>query len=201
MPFDLTILTKKIEGLKEAYEKGNFADALASAVNTGSGLMQQRIFTQNKDVDGQSFGQYVGKKKKLSDSNLSSTYLQLRLLSATKTERKRIKDASQLELTSYQRKRAERGRQVNKKDLEFEGSLRRAIETQIADEKAAILNFNNDLAAKIAKGQEAQITNIRNGRSGTTKGEGIKIFALNASEKEQVVEQGAELIKEILKPK
>ncbi len=199
MPFDLTILSKKIEGLKEAYENGNFGDALASAVNTGSGLMQQRIFTQNKDVDGQSFGAYVGKKKsrRLQDREV------FRALFSTdsKTDRKRIKANANEDLTSYQRKRVNRGRQINKKDLELEGSLRRAIETQIADEKAAILNFNNDLAAKIAKGQEAQITNIRNGRSGTTKGEGIKIFALNASEKEQVVEQGAELIKEILKPK
>jgi hypothetical protein len=56
-------------------------------------------------------------------------------------------------------------------------------------------------AAKIAKGQEAQISNIRGGGKGTTKGKGVKIFSLNDSEKETVVEQGAELIKQILKPK
>lgn len=190
MPFDVTILSKKIEGLKEAYENGNFADALVGAINTGSGLMQQRIFTQNQDVEGQGFGQYVGKKTK--------TRLKI---SPNKTQNKRNKSIADLYLTAYQKKRARAGRQTANKDLEFTGGLRRAIETQIENEKAAVLEFNNEQAAKIAKGQEAQITNIRNGRSGTTKGDGVKIFSLNKSEKEQVVEQGAELIKQILKPK
>jgi hypothetical protein len=68
-------------------------------------------------------------------------------------------------------------------------------------EKAAVLQFNNIDAALIAKGQEAQITNIRNGRPGTTKGTGIKIFGLNVKEKQEVDEQGLLLIKQILKPK
>jgi hypothetical protein len=119
----------------------------------------------------------------------------------SKTDKKRIKNAAPLELTSYQRKRAFKGRQVAKKDLEFTGGLRRAIETQIESEKAAVLNFNNDEAAKIARGLENQTTNIRNGRKGITKGNGTKIFSLNKNEKTEVVEQGIELIKEILKPK
>lgn len=189
MPFDLTILTKKIEGLKEAFNNGKFGDALVGALNTGNGLMQQRVFNQNQDIEGNGFGQYIGKKHKAK-----------LLTSKNRTENKRLKALAGQDLTSYQRKRLKRGRQIAKKDLELEGGLRRAIETKIENEKAAVLEFNNDEAAKVARGQENQITNIRNTGKGTTKGKGIKIFGLNTSEKEQVVEQGAELIKQILKP-
>lgn len=197
MAFDITIMTKKIEGLKAAFESGRFADALVGSLNTGNGLMQQRIFQETQDIKGQPFGQYVGAKKKQTDR------AQVRaLFGATKTDKKRIKSSAGLELTPYQRLRANKGRPIAKKDLEFTGGLRRAIETQIEGEKAAVLQFNTDLAGKIARGQEQQITNIRNGASGTTKGTGaVKIFGLNESEKEKVNEQGRELILQILKPK
>lgn len=188
MPFDLTILTSKIEGIKQAFENGSFADALVGALNTGSGLMQQRIFSDNEDAAGQSFGMYIGKKTK--------TKL---VKSKNKTQNKRNKAIAGQDLTSYQRKRAKAGRQVTKKDLEFTGGLRRAIETQIENENAVLLEFNNDEAAKIARGQEKQIANIRNGAKGTTKGNRVKIFTLNESEKEKVVEQGRELINQIIK--
>lgn len=183
MPLDVTILQRKINGLKEAFDNGHFADALSAAVNTGNGLMQQRIFTQNEDIEGQSFGQYVGKKRKV------------RLTTSTN---KRLKAITGLELTSYQRKRANSGHQINPKNLEFTGGLRRTIEPQVENERAVTLAFNTDEAAKIARGQENQITNIRNGQKGTTKGSGIKIFRLNQTEKEQVIEQGAELITKII---
>lgn len=188
MAFDINILEQKIEKIKEAYSNGNFADALIGALNTGNGLLQQRVFTQNEDVQGNSFGKYVGKKTK-TKFNPSNNALQ----------NKRNKAIAGLELTSYQRKRAAAGRQVAKKDLEFTGGLRRAIETQVENENAAVLEFNNIEAAKIAHGQEVQITNIRNGIKGTTKGIGIKIFRLNTTEREQVVEQGKTLIGQILK--
>lgn len=191
MPFDTTILAKKIEGLKQSFESGRFADALLIAVNTGNGLMQQRIFTQNVDIQGQSFGQYIGQKRKV------------RLkISSNKTQNKRDKNIAGLSLTSYQRKRAAAGRQIASKDLEFSGGLRRAIETQKDGENAAILEFNNNLAAQIAQGQENQISNIRNGSKAITRAIGAtKIFRLSATEKEQVNEQASELIKQILRPK
>lgn len=195
MSFDVTILANKIEGIKKAFENGRFGDALVGALNTGNGLLQQRVFTQNKDIEGNDFGEYVGAKKKQSDRS------QLRKLFGTtsKTDKKRIKASAGLELTAYQRKRANKGRQIIKKDLEFNGGLRRAIETQVENERSAVIQFNNDEAAKIAKGQEAQISNIRQGKPGTTKGTGIKIFTLDTKEREEVTEQGAELIKLILK--
>lgn len=188
MPFDTKILPNKIDKIKENFENGRFGDVLVSSLNTGNALMQQRIFQANKDIQGNSFGGYIGKKRK--------ARLQV---SSNKTQNKRNKSVAGQELTPYQRKRALKGRQISHKDLEFTGGLRRAIETKIENEHAAVIEFNNDLAAIIAKGQEAQISNIRAGQKGTTSGIGAKIFTLDAAEKEKVIEQGRELINQILK--
>lgn len=195
MPFDVTILTNKIEGLKQAFENGRFSDALIGAMNTGSGLMQKRVFNANVDLTGQSFGGYIGAKSKQTDR------AQVRALfgTASKIEKKRIKSSAASDLTSYQRKRAQKGRQVIKKDLQFTFGLRRSIKPFVENEKSVVLEFNNDEAAKVARGQENQITNIRNGQKGTTKGSGDKIFGFNESERKEVNEQGLELIKKILK--
>lgn len=188
MAFDTNILSEKIQRLKEKFEGGQFADALVGAVNTGNGLMQQRIFSLNQDVAGESFGEYIGKKSK--------TRL---VITGKKLQDKRNKAVAGLDLTPYQKKRAKAGRQVLKKDLEFTGNLRRSIVTAVENEKAAVIEFNNDEAAKIARGQENQITNIRVGKKATTEGAGIKIFRLNQAEKEEVVSQGLELIKQEMK--
>jgi hypothetical protein len=195
MPFDINILTDKVEKLKTNFENGHFGDVLLGALNTGNGLMQDRIFAGNKDVEGNDFGEYVGKKKTLSDR------AQLTALFNTKGKKakEKIRNEAILELTSYQRKRLSKGRQIGKKDLEFTGELRRSIETQ-ADERSAVLEFSNDQSALIARGQENQITNIRNGRTGSTKGDGIKIFNLSEDERTEVIDQGQELLNQILKP-
>lgn len=198
MPFDLQILTKKVEGVRQAFENGRFADALVGALNSGNGLLQQRVFTRNEDTEGNSFGQYVGKK------SIQSTRSQVKalFLTTSKTQKKRINESASQSLTNYERKRVNAGRQIAKKDLEFTGGVRRAIQTQIENEKSVVLEFNNDEAALIAKGQEQQITNIRNGAKGTVKGSGATpIFKLNSDEREEVTEQGRELILQILKPK
>lgn len=189
MPFDLQILADRIEGLKKTYENGRFGDALVGALDMGSGIMQQRIFEDNQDIEGNSFGQYIGAKTK--------TKL---VMSKNKTQNKRNKAIAGIDLTSYQRKRARAGRQYSHKDLELTGGLRRAIETQVENENVAVIQFNNDDAALIAQGQEAQITNIRNGQVGSTKGHGIKIFTLSEGEKKDVNAKGLELIKQILLP-
>jgi len=107
MGFDTGILSKKIEGLKEAFVNGKFSDALVTAVNTGNGLMQQRVFTETVDVEGQSFGQYIGAKRKVK-----------LIKSKNQTQNKRNKNVAGLFLTAYQEKRARLGRQILKKDLE-----------------------------------------------------------------------------------
>lgn len=195
MPFDVTILTKQVAKLKENIQSGRFGDALIGALNTGNGLMQERIFSSNKDVEGNDFGQYIGKRTRQSDR------AQLTALFNTQGNKakEKVREKAIVELTSYQRKRFNAGRQIDKKDLEFTGGLRRSIQTQ-KDEKSAVIEFSNDEAALIARGQENQITNIRNTGKGTTKGNGIKIFTLNDDERREVVEQGLELINQILKP-
>jgi hypothetical protein len=60
-------MADKVNRLKENFENGRFGDVLLGALNTGNGLMQDRIFAGNKDVKGNDFGKYVGKKKRLSD--------------------------------------------------------------------------------------------------------------------------------------
>lgn len=195
MAFDATILQKYVDDLKKIVESGQFADALVGAMNTGNGLMQQRIFTRNQDVEGNSFGTYIGKKTALGRGTA------IRLLSeAKRPEQKARVVRATVPLTPYQRKRVLRGRQIVRKDLELEGDLRRSIQMYIQSDKEVVLAFNTDKQALIAAGQEQQITNIRNGLPGTTKGTGaIKIFALNADEIDQVVEQGTELVLQILK--
>jgi len=197
MPFDLTILKKKIEGLKEAFENGNFADALVGAMETGRDEMKLRIFDKNTDIEGNGFGKYVGVKKKATDRALFLSFG-----NASKTDQKRIKRNADLELTSYQRKRANKGRQIDHKDLQFMFGLRKSIETQDSivreNEHNVRLEFSTLEAAKIARGQENQITNLRTGK-GTTKGNGVKIFRLTRNEKDRVIDTGVELITQILK--
>lgn len=181
---------KYLNGLLQIVESGEFADALVSAINTGNGLMQQRVFTHGQDVEGNSFGGYVGKKTTLGIES------QRRLLSGARStvQRNRIR-RSNSPLTPYERKRVQAGRQIGYKDLEFNGELRRSIQVFIEDEKTVILAFNNSESALIARGQEQQIENIRQGRPGTTQGTGATlIFAFSDDEQREVVDQGVELI-------
>lgn len=194
MPFDSKILLDKIKSLKQNVQEANFSEVFVAALNTGNALMQQRIFNQNTDIEGNSFGGYVGEQKFLSQRQKK------RLLGSTtsRTDLGRIQKNLGLRLTPYQRKRVNKGRQIIKKDLEFSGGLRRAIEIQVINERSVALQFNNDEAVKVAKGQENQITNLRNGEKGYVTGNGIKIFAFNDNEKERTSEQVRLLIKQIL---
>jgi hypothetical protein len=195
LSFDTTILTKYVKDLSRLVEGGGFADALVGAMNTGNGLMQQRIFTRNEDVEGQSFGVYIGRKAALGQ------FSQSRLLTLAKsaTDRRRVRRAA-VPLTPYQRKRVLRGRQVLRKDLELEGDLRRSIQVFVENDRTVVLAFNDDHQALIASGQEQQIHNIRQGRKGTTRGTGApKIFALNENEIDETKEQGVELVLQLLK--
>lgn len=195
MPFDFSNIEDRIAELRGKTGGAVIGDILISALNTGNGLMQARVFRANQDVEGNSFGEYIGKKVNLTEAQKA------KLLSSTtsKTDLKRIKRNLSESLTSYQRKRVNKGRQILRKDLEFSGGLRKSIEIQIENEKAGILTFNTDESALIARGQENQITNIRNGLPGSSKGDGVKIFALTESEKSEVIDQVKILVNELLK--
>lgn len=190
MPTNLSILAKKVQGLAEAMRTGDFSDALFTAMNEGNAFMQRRIFNENVDVQGNSFGVYIGPKHV---ARLTPT--------ATPTARKRAKRIVGVPLTAHQRKRALLGRQIDHKDLRLLGTLQSSIKTVIKDSRRVTIEFENDQQSLIARGQENQITNIRNGQPGVTKGDGIKIFSLNEDERDHVVARATELILEILNRK
>lgn len=194
MAFDTKILLDKIKKLKQVVAEGNFSDAIVASLNTGNALMQNRIFGDNVDAFGNGFGVYVGIKRK-------SPRLTARLLRITtsRTDRVRIKRNAPFSLTYYQRKRVNKGRQIVKKDLEFSGGLRRSIEVEIINEKSAVVQFNDYHSAEIARGQENQITNLRNGQPGYTKGDGLKIFAFNENERDISNQQLSILLDQIIK--
>lgn len=85
----------------------------------------------------------------------------------------------------YERKRRENGRQVGRKDLEFNGTLRRAIETVTVNNTKAEIRITNEESAKIARYQEQQIANLRNNLPGNANsGNFVRIFELSADELE-----------------
>ncbi len=98
MAFDTKILIAKIENFRQIANEGRISDVFFAALNTGNALMQRRIFNENRDVEGNSFGGYVGKQKYVTKSAFAKS-----LVGASKTTRDRIKKSSQEKLTPYQR--------------------------------------------------------------------------------------------------
>lgn len=85
----------------------------------------------------------------------------------------------------YKRKREKAGRQVDRKDLEFEGDLRRTIEVVSVNNTRAHIRITNTENAQIAVYLEQQIANIRAGRpANAPSGERVPIFTLNETEQE-----------------
>lgn len=83
----------------------------------------------------------------------------------------------------YERDRARKGRQIAKKDLEFNGSLRRAIEVVTVDNTKAEIRITDLDQADIARWQEQQIANLRAGRNANdVSGLKVPIFELNETE-------------------
>jgi len=83
----------------------------------------------------------------------------------------------------YERDRRREGRQVARKDLEFEGTLRRAIEVVSVNNTRAEIRITSDASADIARWQEQQIFNLRNGLPANQESGGkIPIFELNEEE-------------------
>lgn len=88
---------------------------------------------------------------------------------------------------SYERHRQRRGRQVARKDLEMDGTLRRAIEVVTVNNNRAEIRIVNSDSADIARYQEQQIFNLRNGHSGNEASGGrVPIFEFSEQEVEIV---------------
>lgn len=88
---------------------------------------------------------------------------------------------------SYEKKRVAAGRQVEKKDLQFSGSLAASIETVQGEGNSVVIAITNAENAKIARYQEQQLK--------------APVFVLSQMEFDAVDEQGRRLIAEIIKEK
>lgn len=87
----------------------------------------------------------------------------------------------------YERDRVRKGRQVGKKDLEMDGTLRRAIEVVTVNNTKAEIRITSEESAKIARYQEQQVFNLRNGLPGNNASGGkVPIFEFDADELEIV---------------
>lgn len=83
----------------------------------------------------------------------------------------------------YRRLRLKNGRQIAKKDLEFAGALRRAIEVVSINNTRAQIRINNSELAQIAVYLEQQIANIRSGRpANSPTSQRARIFTLSDTE-------------------
>lgn len=87
----------------------------------------------------------------------------------------------------YERDRAREGRQVTKKDLEFSGTLRRAIEVVTVNNTKAELRITSDAQADIARFQEQQLYNLQNGLpANQSNGNKVPVFQFTLDELEIV---------------
>jgi hypothetical protein len=87
----------------------------------------------------------------------------------------------------WARARRLEGRQVARKDLEFQGTLRRAIEVVSVNNTRAEIRITDDASADIARFQEVQIFNLRNNLpANQDTGGKVPIFELNELELEIV---------------
>lgn len=96
---------------------------------------------------------------------------------------------------SYARERRREGRQTGRKDLEFEGTLRRSIEVVAVDNTKAEIRITNTETAEIARKQEVQIYNLLNGGEFDDVGAGkVPIFELSQDEEDVVRTTTRELL-------
>lgn len=192
---NISNVIEKLERIKVSLGGGNgnppaitdFSDAMFSALNSGNGFLKQRIFNNGEDAEGNKFGKYVGNKntvrkrkiKKYGDNNKNRL-------------RKTLNESEGSELTPYEQYRVSHGRQVEYKDLEVDGALRRSIETVKVDNAKVVIAITNTETAAIAGYQEQQIGKIRGSAP-------AKIFILSESEFERVKAEGNEAIRQVVK--
>jgi hypothetical protein len=96
---------------------------------------------------------------------------------------------------TYARDRRREGRQTQRKDLEFTGSLRRSIETVAVNNLKAEVRITNARDADKARKQEVQIYNLKNNLPyDADTGQKVPIFEFSADEVEIVVTTTRELL-------
>lgn len=193
---------KRLEVMKEKINSNIFQDGLFEVINTGMGDMKNRIFNRGEDAENKSLGKYVGGKSKLTKEKYRSTRysifgLSVRVDKEAERERKKQRKNSKAylgqDLTSYEKFRISKGRQIEYKDLELEGDLRRSIQCIKSDDGKIVIIITNEKDANKAHWQEEQIQKIR----GSV--ETVKIFAFSEKEFETIKNEGNAHIDQILK--
>jgi len=146
----------------------DFSEPLAVGVNAARAAMQYRIFNTGTDAAGESLGKYIGRTYRTTSRKYTYTLEDI-FDSETKKKlgkkRKQLLGHSQfnpeLKNTDYEKLRLSEGRQIGFKDLEFYGSLRRAIVTVTNDNNKVSCVIDNELEYNISVWQEQQIASIR----------------------------------------
>lgn len=96
---------------------------------------------------------------------------------------------------AYARKRQNHGRQVGRKDLQFTGSLKAAISVVTVNNTKAQIRITDRDSANIARWQEQQVFNVRNGLPANSESGGkVRIFELNDDERDVVKTMTRELL-------
>lgn len=90
--------------------------------------------------------------------------------------------------TPYEYKRVKRGRQIAKKDLEFEGDLRRSIRVVKRQKNSVICVITNKETARIGRYQEEQLSRIHK--------RPVVIWRLTPEEKKFFMDNVSALIKQ-----
>lgn len=97
----------------------------------------------------------------------------------------------------YARDRRRAGRQTTKKDLENQGSLRRAIEIVTVNNTKAEIRITDPDSADIARWQEQQVYNLRTGRpANEASGGRVPIFELSDTERDILRTTTQELLRQ-----
>jgi hypothetical protein len=151
----------RFKNFKDGAQNIDYSEALLVGVNAARAKMAFRIFNQALDAQNTTLGKYTGKK---------------------------ISKA--VPLTPYELKRVSKGRQVSKKDLEFQGNLRRALRTAKENNTRVICVITNPNLVKISQYLEQQIGKIRGGAV-------VKIFYLSPEERDFLIKNTAAALKQL----
>lgn len=199
----MTGLTSNIDQVIQHFQKManqtkeiDVSQALLAGVNAAAGQMKFRIFNEGKDAEGNSLGQYKGRKKTFSPKQQLSADFKKKL-SNSRLLGPENQTGDSFNFSEYELIRLRDGRQIRYKDLELTGSLRRGIVPADQNDTSGVVSKTKVVCAipntdlfNIARYQEQQIGKIR----GT---DSVRIFSQSAQEKQTMTEVITETVKQL----
>lgn len=193
----------QLEGIVAAGQQIDLTDSLRAGVNDARAAMLFRIFNTGTDSNGDSLGKYIGRTSRVTNKKFTSTREDIfdsETKKLLKAKRKRLTTHSQfnadLAYTPYEKERLSEGRQIGYKDLQFYGSLKKAIITANDGVNKVVCVINSAEEAKIAVYQEQQIASIRATGFGNHSAGRAEIFTLSEKETTILKEVAAEALKQ-----